>query len=146
MRNREPSVVERRACPGRSGMASLASGRESRGHMVRIRGALIIALMTRVTIRGGGGIVAPDMTTGAWSIYVRPGKREPSGAMVKSGGGPGARIVADLALLGNAGRRMVRVRRAVVLSQVAGDTGRAEPNVFPPHMAGRAGHLEMRSG
>ena len=66
--------------------------------------------------------------------------------MVKHGSRPLGGVVAEVALLRKACGDVIRVRRLVIVSQVAGDAVGAQSGELVVHVAPAAGQRRMRAG
>jgi len=135
----EPGVIERGARPGSGRVASLAGSRETRRGVVRVGRALIVALMTRVTVSGDSRVVVVDVTVGTGNRGVCASQWEGRVVMVEGGVSPGHGVMAHVA----GGRKpqgdMVhRTKRVVIVGLVARDTGRAAQLVVIVDVALRA--------
>ena len=120
-------VVEGRACPRRRGMAGRARGREELrlGRVAWIRGVVVIRLVTSHASRRQRRVIAVDVAEGAGRRGMRARQRECRVVVVEGGVGPHGRVVAQIALLRESRGHVVRIRRAVVIGQVAGHARRA---------------------
>ena len=115
----EPGVVERRARPCCRGVAGLASGWETGRRVIRIRGGLVVALVTGEAVSRNRRVVVVHVATGAGHGRVLAGQRKRGGAVIERGRNPRRRVVADLALLRESRLSVVRAGRAVEILQVA---------------------------
>lgn len=88
--DREPLgiVVEVRIVPGNRTMAAFAVLREASGRMVRVRGVVVVRLVTKEAVRGGIDI-AGRMAEAAIETNMRPGQGKVGLRMVKIGIVPG---------------------------------------------------------
>ena len=146
MRNPEPRVVERCPQPARRVVAGIASGRESCRNVVRIRRCLVIGLVARIAIRRRPRIHSANVTTAAGHVDVGPGQRERSFIVIEYRSGPTRRVVADRAVRGEASLHVVRIRRALVIFDVAGIAIRRRACKFSVDVALRARNVYMGSG
>lgn len=73
MRKLEPSVVERCAAPARRGVASVAGGRESSSHVVRISCGSVDGFMAAIAIGRRPRELVADVTTRAGNGCMRTG-------------------------------------------------------------------------
>ena len=123
-RQRESSavVIERCIRPGRGVMALIAGLREIRGDVIRIGGALVILEVTGHARRAVQAVVVVDVAIGAgsWRNCVQPCERESSAVVVERCIRPGRGVVALVAGLREVRGDMVRVRRALIVLEVAG--------------------------
>lgn len=72
VRNWEPRVIERCTCPGGGSVTSLTGCRKSGRCVIRIRGAVVIALVARVAIRRDAGVIAVHVAVRASDSCVCP--------------------------------------------------------------------------
>ena len=143
-------VIEVSSGPGSRVVALLASLREARTHVVRIRGALEI-LQVAVHARricAGQAVVVVDVALRALHGRMRTGEREASGGVIKGRIVPGGRVVTLLASLGNSRRDVIRVRRPLEILHVTADARgiRAAEVVVAVDVALRALHGGVRPG
>ena len=66
--------------------------------------------------------------------------------MIKRGGSPGGRGVAEFARLREPRGDVIGTGRGVEVVQVARDAGRGQPNKYVVHVAGRAGDIDVEPG
>ena len=107
---REERVIERGACPRRSGVARVTSRWESSGLVVRIRSRVVVRLMAA---NAGGRqrcVVIVYVATGARHSRVKPSEREGCVVVVERGRNPRCRVVAYVAGLRESNLRMIRTR------------------------------------
>ena len=116
----EPGVVELRVQPCGCVMAGLASGRESSRFVVRVGGAVVVLLVTGITVRGNVFVVVVHMALIAGHGLVRAGQGELRFIVIKGCGNPRRRVVAHFTLLRESYLRMIGVIGLVVVRQVAG--------------------------
>ena len=110
--HREPRVIEGCSQPTRGRVTGGASGREPRGHVIRIVRALVIHLMTAEAVGGHRGVVVVHMTASTRDGRVLPSQGEARVVVVEAGRTPGRRTVAHVALLREPGRNVVRIVRS----------------------------------
>jgi len=146
MRNREPAVIESRACPCGCRMACLTRSRESGCDVIRIGCAGVVGFVTRVAIRRNGCVVAPNVATRARDGGVRTGQWERGFAVIESGRLPGCCVVADLARCRESRGHVVRIRGAVEILHVARRTGGAQARENIVHVATGTGDRGMGTG
>ena len=121
----EPGVIERRTCPGRGCMASVASRRETGRTVIRIGGPGVIRLMAAVTSGRQGGVVVVYVTHHARDSGSRmiTSERERRVVVVERGSGPIGCAVADITGSREAYRRMRWRIGAVVVRLMARNAG-----------------------
>ncbi len=132
VRDRELRVlrmVEGGVGPSRRRMASRARRREELrlSRVARIGGVVVIGLMATDASCRQRGVVAVDVAicTLPRRYRVQAGQREGCVVVVEGRVCPDNRVMAQLALLRETGRHVVRVRSALVIRQVAGHAQRA---------------------
>jgi hypothetical protein len=133
----KPSVVviETSRSPCGSVVAHLALLRKSSRYVIRIGGSLIILQMTVHASCAGDVVVPIDVALTALHINVGACKRPSSRGMIEFRRIPAGRVVADLALLGESCRSVVRVRGPLIVLQVASRTCSTRQCEIPVHMA-----------
>jgi hypothetical protein len=146
MRNGEPGVIEGGPQPRRRRVTRLAGRGESCGHMIRIGGSVVIRLVTRIAVRGGSGELTIDMAARARNGDVRARQGKAGGAVIEGGGRPGRGVVANLALMRESRRLVIRIVRLVVIPEMAGDAGCVSNLEIAAHVATGAGKLHVRTG
>ena len=141
---REPGrgVIEDRAQPVRSAMALLASRREARLLVIRIRGAVVIGLVALDAGAVGDRVGSPgDQGRGvalrALQGRVEAGQREAGGGVIEGATRPIGRVVTILASLREARLHVVRIRGALEIFQVTGHAGGAGQVVGAVRAEGR---------
>ena len=117
------AVVERGRPESRGRMTDCAVLREPSRHMVRIGRSLIAAQVARGACRSQSGVLAAGMALNARQAGVRARDRESCGGMIVLAAQPGVCGMAQGAILGEAGSRMIRIRSPVVGCQMACGTG-----------------------
>src|SRR6516164_8778085 len=149
---REPGrgVIEDRAQPVRSAMALLASRREARLLVIRIRGAVVIGLVALDAGAVGDRVGSPGeqgrgVALRALQGRVEAGQRKAGGGVVEAGAGPRGRVVALLASLRETRLHVIRSSGSLEIFQVAADAGgiRASQIVIPVYVALGALHRRM---
>lgn len=113
--DREPCVIESRACPGGRRVTCPAGGWEQRRGVVRIRRSVVVGLVTAVAIGRRRRVVAIDMTIRAGYVYVCSREREWRVVVVEGRRLPRCRGVAKRAVHWESGRLVVRIGRGVVI-------------------------------
>ncbi len=120
--------------------------------MIRIRRAVVVRPMARETVGGGSGETAIDVAASAGGALVGAGEGEAGLAVVDVGGrAPGRGRVAVLAVGRETGGPVVRVRGAVVVRPMAGETvgrgsGEPAPDVAPSTVRALVGAGEREAG
>ena len=134
------AVVEGRARPVCRAVALIAGLREVGRHVVRIGRALVILQMAGHAGCAVQAVVIVDVAIGAGPRRncVHAGQRESSRAVVESRARPVRSAVALIAGLWKARRDVVRIRRALVILQMAGHAGSAIQAVIVIRVAVRA--------
>lgn len=127
-------------------MANLASGRESSRLVIRVCGAVVVLLVTGITVRGNVYVVIVHVALDAGHGRVRPSKGETRLTVIEGCGDPRRRVVADLALLWKPCLRMIGVVGLVVVRQVTGDTRGVRQFVISIEVTLRALHRCMSAG
>jgi hypothetical protein len=142
----EPGMVEGRICPRRGAVAGVARGWKSGRDMVGIRCALIIRLVARVAVRRHGRVVVVHMAARARHSGMCSRQWECSVVVIETRRLPCSSVVADFALLWEAGLHMVRIRRSVEIIEVARYACSVVQTVVAIHVALRTLQAGMRSG
>ncbi len=142
----EPGVIERRAGPRRGGVAGLAGGGKAGGGVIGIGGGAVFRFVAGIAVRRNGGVVVVDVAVGAGDCDVLTRQGKSRLAVVKRGWLPGRGGVAQLALLRESRRDVVRVCRGLVILQMAGGASHAGQVVIAVDVARRAGDADMRAG
>jgi hypothetical protein len=112
-------MAERRPRPCGSVVACCALLREACLHMVRIRHAVVISEVTGNTSRRKALVHATRVAQGAACADMTSGEREGSTAVIKSPACKAGCGVTQRAVLWESGLNMVRVRRTVVVREMA---------------------------
>lgn len=115
-------VVESAIGPENSVMAAFARRGESRRDVVHRRGCIVVIVLVAGDARRAGQVViVVNVTIGTLARRngVRSGQGKSGAVVVKSRVQPGRRVVALIACLGEVGRNVIRIGRALVVSQVA---------------------------
>ena len=139
-------MIESGPQPARRRMAALAGGREAGRNVIRIGDGHIDSLMARVAIERRARKPPADVTIRANHPGVRAGEREPRQAVVERGRGPRRGGMADFARRRKARRLVIRVRRVVILGDMAGHATCAQPHERVVDVAARTGHGDVRAG
>ena len=142
--HREVGVIEVRRDPRRGVVAGGAGSGEARGHVVRIRGSVVVDLMARIAVGRQRGVVIVDVAACARNRHM--GARQGKGGVVviEACRNPRGCAVADLTLLREPGSDVVGVRRTLEILEMAAYTGRASQVVIVIDMALRT--LQRRMG
>ena len=127
-------------------MAQGASRGEGRGHVIGIRGVLVVRLMAGIAVGGRARKLSVDVATGARHVDVRAGKRKSGGVVIEAGRNPSRGVMAHLALLGESRRRVVGIVSPLEILQVAGDARRVEIGELAAHVATLALQCGVRAG
>ena len=128
----EPGVVEDRSCPpGDDLVACLAGGGEAGRHVIGVVGGQILNLVTRIAVGRERCVVVVHVATGARYGRMCSHERERRVVMVEGRGLPRRCAVADVALLGKSSSHVIRIRRALVILQVATHAGGIRQVVIP---------------
>jgi len=127
-------------------VANLASGRESSRLVIRVCGAVVVLLVTGITVRGNVYVVIVHVALDAGHGRVRPSKGETRLTVIEGCGDPRRRVVADFALLWKPCLRMIGVVGLVVVRQVTGDTRGVRQFVISIEVTLRALHRCMSAG
>ena len=144
--NGEPGVVEHSSLPGIRGMAGLASGGESGSPVVRVRGVVVILLVTGITIRRNVYVVVVHMALVAGHGRVRTGEGELSLTMIERCGNPRSSVVTHFALLRKSYLRMVGVVGVLEIRQVTGNTSCVRQLVISIDVTLRTSQCGMGAG
>jgi len=118
----EPGVVEHSSLPGIRGMAGLASGGESSSLVVRVRGVVVILLVTGITIRRNVYVVVVHVALVAGHGLVRTSEGKNRFTVIKGCWNPRRRVVAHFTLLRKSYLHMVGVVGVLEIRQVTGNT------------------------
>ena len=139
-------VIEGCVQPGAGAVALLASLREIRRDVIRIRRALEILQVTGHARRTCQVVVVVDVAIGALARRhgVQSGQLKPGSAVIEDCVQPGAGAVALLTSLREIRGDVIRIRRALKILQVAGHAGRARQVVVVIDVA--IGALARRHG
>jgi len=124
------SMIEDRLGPRGCVVTDFALLGEAHGHVIRIGRSGVVFLMAAVAGRWQAGVVVVHVALRALHAGVRAREWKCSLGMIKCCRHPCRGGVADLAGLWDPGGRVVRIRRALVILQVARDAGgRSEAEV-----------------
>lgn len=130
----EPGVIKGCAQPTRVGVAERAGRGKTCSHVIRIVGSLIVDFMAAVTVCRQGRVIVVHVTIRARDRGVRADQGEGRVVVVEGRRTPPGRAVANVTLLREAHRDMVRVGRALKILQVTTYAGRAGQAVIPVRM------------
>ena len=105
--------------------------------MIRVRCALKVGHMASHAGRAVQGVVVIDVAIGTLTRWhgVQTGQREPGAVVIEGRIQPGRGAVARLASLREVPRDVIRVRCALEVGHMAGNTGRAIQGVVVIHVA-----------
>ena len=145
---REPRrrVIKRRAVPRSRVVALLATSRESRLHVIRIRRAVEILDVAGGAVGGCSNELAIDVALRAGDGLVRSLQRELGKCcVIERCRIPRARVVAHVARGREAGLCMRRIVRLVEICQMASDAGGCRVIKFPARVAGVTIQRSVRS-
>ena len=142
-------VVKRSATPVRGGVALLASLREVRLHVIRIRGSLEVSQVAARARRVSRRQVVVSVYVALYALqgHVRARKRESSRRVVERRIPPGSRGMALLASLREVRLHVIRIGRALEILQVAADASRIRAGqiVVAIHVATGASNGRVRA-
>ena len=139
-------VVERGGLPGRGTVADIALLGESAGHVVRIRGAIVVLQMATDAGHAGQVEVPVFVTVGTLQFGVRASQREAGLGMVERSGLPGGGAVAGCAIGRKSAGHVIGVARAVVVLHVARRAGGTCQIEIVGGVAVAARQLSVRAG
>jgi hypothetical protein len=129
-------VIEAGRRPGRGGVANLAILRESGGHVVRIRGRLVVLGVTTGAGHIQAGVNPARVALRARGSNVRAGQRELGlRGVIKRCAIPIRRGVTERTILRESGGHVARIVGGLVVLQMTGITGRAQTLVNAVRMA-----------
>jgi len=117
--NREPGVVESGPRPRSCVVAQRAGGGEGCRHVVGIGGALVILLVAGIAGRRRSCELIINVATGAGHGGVRAGQGEAGQVVIKAGRHPRRGGMAHLALLREAGGRVIGIVGVLEILEVA---------------------------
>ena len=103
--------------------------------MIRIRRAAVVFRMAAVTIGWQRSVVIVHVAAGAGHRRMRPGQRKTGVVVIETCLGPGRCVVANVTLLREADRDVVRIRRVCEIGQMAGHACRIGQFVIAVRMA-----------
>jgi hypothetical protein len=138
-------VVKGRRAPGRRTVADIALLREANRRVVWVVRVLKIFQMTARAGRVCNVVVRIDVTLAALQSRVSPRQRPAGRCVIERCRVPVRGRMADLALLREAGRRVVRVVRVLEIFQMAADASRGGQVVVSIRVALCTRHTNMRS-
>lgn len=142
----EIGVIESRVQPGGGVVTGRTGGWELGRRVIRVRGVVVIRLVTGIAIRRHRGVVVVHVTTVTGNRNVRAGQRECGVVVIKVRAVPGRGVVAHFAGLRETRGFMVGIGGVVVIGEVAGHAGRVCQVVIVVDVALRALQRGMRSG
>jgi len=149
----EPGVIERRTRPSRGRVASVAGRREPGGGVRRIRGGVVVRLVTAVTGGRQGGVVAVYVALDARDIRrMITRQREGRRVVIENRTQPVVEVVARIARGREAHHRVRRRVSSVVVRLMAGDAWRRSGQFVCPARAEcrvvalRAGQRRVETG
>ena len=127
-------------------MALVASLGEIGRNVIRISGALVVLQVTSHARGGVQAVVVVDMAVRALprGNRVQSGEREAGAAVVEGRVRPGARIVALITGLREIRSNVIRIRRSLIVLEVAGHACRAIQAVIVVNVAIAAGTRRNR--
>lgn len=126
-------VIERAIGPLNGVMAGFACRRESGGEVIHRRQSIrVVLLMAAHTCCGRQVVVVVDVAVGALTRWngVRPGQSESGTVVVESRIEPRSRVVALIAALREVRAYVIRIRRPLIVLQMAAHTGRTRQVVI----------------
>lgn len=141
---REPGVIEGCVEPIGRVVASCASSRESRGHVIWIVRSRVIALVTAIAVGWNGCVVVVHVTARACNARVRAGQREASVVVIERRRRPSCSVVANVALLRESYGCVIRIVRVLEIRQMTRHAGGIGQLVIAAGMALAA--LDRRMG
>ena len=139
-------VVERGPGPGHGRVTGRAIGREAGLLVIRVRGPLVVRLVTGVAESAQPVVDPAGMACGAVQGRVGPGQREARLRMVVDRPGPAVRVVALLAGSREPRLLVVRVVGTLLVRLVAGVAEGAQPVVDAAGVTRAARGLQVRTG
>jgi hypothetical protein len=135
-------MVEGRTGPGSGVMTRRARGWEADGRMGRRIGVVEIGLVATIAVRGkAAGVIVIDVAQSALHGGVRARQRELRRVVIKRCSRPHGNGVAHLTIRRETSRDVIRVRRPVVVSLMAGVAGGGRRRVVVVGVALRARHF-----
>ena len=142
----EPRVVESGSQPTGGRVADCARSGEAGRDVTRIIGSLVVGFVTTIAIGRQRGVIVVQVTVRARHSGVRARQWERRVVVIEASRRPRGCVVTDVALLRETHGDMVRVVRALKISQMTTDTSRTGDVVIPVRMALAALDGAMRSG
>jgi hypothetical protein len=140
-------VVKRSRGPAYGGVTQGTGLRESGGYVIRILRRLVVLQVAGLASRTQSGILIVHMARGASNAYVFTCQREPrAGVVIECCRSPGSRGVAGLAVLRKTCCGVVRIRRLLVIRQVAARARRTQTCIYAARMALRARRRRVAAG
>ena len=138
-------MIERCRTPGSRAVTDIALLREAGRNMVRVIRVLKISQVAAHASRGRDVVVAIHMALAALQPRVGTRQGPPGGRVIEGSGVPVRRGMADLALLWESGRGVVRITCILKVLQMATDTSGRGQIVVAVRVALRALHAGMRA-
>lgn len=139
-------VGEPRTRPCGRGMTDRAIPGEAGGDVIRIGRGGVDRLMTRVAVGRRAGESPADVAAHALHFDVGSRERELCGAVIERRRGPSRGVVADRAVLGKAGRPVIRVGRGVETTEMTNGARSAQPRKLSVRVTVGALGRQMRAG
>ena len=138
-------VIEGRRHPRCGVVANIALLRKSYGDVARIVRVLEIRQVARHAGCIGQFVVGVDMALTALHARMGSGQGPAGRGVIERSGSPVTGAMAHFALLRQSGRNVIRVRRTLVILQVATHAGGGSQVVVAVGVALRALHADMRA-
>jgi hypothetical protein len=139
-------VIENGSSPRGRAVANGAILREARCSVIRIRGALILRLVTGITGGTQAGELPAGMALSALQRGVSAREREPGATVVECRAAPTRCGVAHRAIVWEAGRGVIRISGALILRLVTGVTIGRQAGEIVVHVARGTLHCGVRAG
>ena len=139
-------VIEDGSGPIRGRVTQLAILRETGGRVGRIIRALVVLQMTGIARGVERRILTIGMALDAGYARVGAGKREPGVVVIEARRRPGRGGVADLAILREPGRHVIRVHGGLIILGVTARTRHVQAGVDSARMALQARDGDVRPG
>ncbi len=145
-RKRRLAVVKCGAGPRDGAVTHRTILGETSGHMVWIGRPGVLGEVTRDAGSRQSRVLPIRMTRRALLVEVRAGQRKPRFAVIESRPLPAGRRMTQRAVLRETGARMVRVRRLIVVREMAGVAGCRSAGIPVVDVALETIHLHVRAG
>ena len=139
-------MVELCSGPCRSVMASLAGCGERGRHVVRAGRPCVLRFVAGVAIRRRTCVATAHMAVRACDRGMRSSQWEHCLAVIENRRHPRCRVVAHLAIRGEAAAHVVGICCFLEIRQMASHASGAEPDEHPAGMACATGQRNVRSG